>query len=149
MFDLIPWEKSGSLAKLRKEMDDLWGRFIGETGFPAFGETAWAPVLDVKETKESLVVKAEIPGLNAKDIEVNVTGDVLTIKGEKKQEKEEKGETYHLVERRYGSFSRSIRLSSEVDTKNIKAAHMEGVLTITLPKTEKAKEKQIKINVEG
>ena len=149
MFDLIPWEKSGSLAKLRKEMDDLWGRFFGEAGFQPFGEAGWAPLLDVKETKENVVVKAEIPGLSAKEIEVNVTGDILTIQGQKKQEKEEKGETFHLVERRYGSFSRSVRLASEVDPKNIKAAYKDGILTITLPKTEKAKEKQVKINVEG
>jgi len=73
---------------------------------------------------------------------------MLTIKGEKKQDKEEKDESYHLIERRYGSFSRSIRLTTDVDAKNIKASHKEGILTITLPKSEKAKEKQIKINVE-
>jgi HSP20 family protein len=72
----------------------------------------------------------------------------LTIKGEKKQEKEEKEESYQLIERRYGSFSRSIRLTIDVDAKNVKASHKEGVLTISLPKSEKAKEKQIKIAIE-
>jgi len=148
MFELIPWERTKTLSKLRKEMDDLWGRFFGDTGFPVFSESVWAPALDVKETKENIVVTAEIPGLTAKDVEVTISGDLLIIKGEKKQEKEEKEESYLLIERRYGSFSRSVRLTSEVDTKNIKAAHKEGVLTITLPKSEKAKEKQIKINVE-
>jgi HSP20 family protein len=148
MFDLVPWEKTKTLSKLRKEMDDLWGRFFGDTGFPGFGETVWGPPLDVKETKENIMVSAEIPGLNAKDVEVTISGDLLTIKGEKKQEKEEKEESYHLIERRYGAFSRSIRLTSEVDTKNVKASHKEGVLTIILPKSEKAKEKEIKINVE-
>jgi HSP20 family protein len=148
MFELVPWERTKTLSKLRKEMDDLWGRFFGDTGFPGFSETVWGPPLDVKETKENIVVTAEIPGLSAKDVEVTISGDLLTIKGEKKQEKEEKEESYHLIERRYGSFSRSVRLTSEVDPKNVKASHKEGILTITLPKSEKAKEKQIKINVE-
>jgi HSP20 family protein len=148
MFELVPWERTKTLSKLRKEMDDLWGRFFGDTGFPILSEPVWAPALDVKETKENIVVTAEIPGLNAKEVEVTISGDMLTIKGEKKQEKEEKDESYHLIERRYGSFSRSIRLTTDVDAKNIKAAHKEGVLTISLPKSEKAKEKQIKIMVE-
>ncbi|MEW6184488.1 MAG: Hsp20/alpha crystallin family protein [Thermodesulfobacteriota bacterium] len=148
MFDLVPWERTKTLSKLRKEMDDLWGRFFGESGFPIFSESVWAPTLDVKETKENIVVTAEIPGLSAKEVEVAISGDLLTIKGEKKQEKEEKDESYHLIERRYGSFSRSIRLTTDVDSKNIKATQKEGVLTITLPKSERAKEKQIKINVE-
>jgi HSP20 family protein len=148
MFELVPWERTKTLSKLRKEMDDLWGRFFGDTGLPILSEPVWAPALDVKETKENIVVTAEIPGLTAKEVEVTISGDVLTIKGEKKQEKEEKDESYHLIERRYGSFSRSIRLTTDVDTKNVKASNKEGVLTISLPKSEKAKEKQIKIAVE-
>jgi HSP20 family protein len=148
MFDLIPWEGKNALARMRKEMDDLWNRFIGGSGWPTFSEAAWGPAVDVKETKDSIVVTAEIPGQDAKDIAISIAGDLLTIRGEKKQEKEEKEETYHLIERRYGSFSRTIRLSSEVDTEKIKATHKEGVLTITLPKTQKAKEKTVKIEVE-
>ncbi len=148
MFDLIPWERTKSLSKLRKEMDDLWGRFFGEVGFHPFSETIWAPALDVKETKENIVITAELPGLGPKDIEVSISGDLLTLKGEKKQEKEEKEESYHLVERRYGSFARNIRLPAEVDPQKIKATHKEGILTVSLPKSEKAKERQIKINVE-
>ncbi|MFH0845754.1 MAG: Hsp20/alpha crystallin family protein [Pseudomonadota bacterium] len=148
MFEIIPWERTKSLSRLRKEMDDLWGHFFGDVGFHPFAETIWAPALDVKETKENLVINAELPGLGPKDIEVSISGDLLTLKGEKKQEREEKEESYHLVERRYGAFSRSIRLAAEVDPQKIKAIHKDGVLTITLPKSEKAKEKQIKINVE-
>ena len=152
MFDIVPWERTKTLSKLRKEMDELWGRFFGEPAFPVFSESLWAPTLEVKvdirETKDNIVVTAEIPGLTAKDVEVTISADLLTIKGEKRQEKEEKEESYHLIERRYGSFSRSVRLSSEVDTKNITASHKEGVLTIRLPKSEKGKEKQIRINVE-
>jgi HSP20 family protein len=148
MFDLIPWESTKSLSKLRKEMDDLWGRFFGDVGFQPFAETIWGPSLDVKETKENIIITAELPGLSSKDVEVSISGDLLTLKGEKKKEKEEKDENYHLIERRYGSFSRNIRLPSEVDPQKIRAIHKDGVLTITLPKSEKAKERQIKINVE-
>ena len=148
MFDLIPWERTKSLSKLRKEMDDLWGRFFGDAGFQPFAETIWGPALDVKETKDNIVITAELPGMTAKDIEVSISGDLLTLKGEKKQEKEEQEESYHLVERRYGTFSRNIRLPAEVDPQKIRANHKDGILTVTLPKSEKAKEKQIKINVE-
>jgi HSP20 family protein len=148
MFDLVPWEKTKTLSKLKKEMDDLWGRFFGESSFPGFGDPVWGPPLDVKETKENIVVTAEIPGLSPTDVEVTISGDLLNIKGEKKHEKEEKEESYHLIERRYGAFSRSIRLTSEVDAKNVKASQKDGILTVTLPKSEKAKEKQIKINIE-
>jgi HSP20 family protein len=148
MFDLVPWEKTKTLSKLKKEMDDLWGRFFGESSFPGFGDPVWGPPLDVKETKENIVVTAEIPGLSPTEVEVTISGDLLNIKGEKKQEKEEKEESYHLIERRYGAFSRSIRLTSEVDAKNVKASQKDGILTVTLPKSEKAKEKQIKINIE-
>lgn len=148
MFDLIPWERTKSLSKLRREMDDLWGRFFGDVGFHPFAETIWAPALDVKETKDHIVITAELPGLGPKDIEVSISGDLLTLKGEKKQEREEKEESFHLIERRYGSFARSIRLAAEVDPQNIKASHKDGVLTVTLPKSEKAKEKHIKINIE-
>jgi len=148
MFDLVPWEKTKTLSRLKKDMDDLWGRFFGDVGFPTFGAGMWGPALDVKETKEHIIVSAEIPGMNAKDVEVTISGDTLTLKGEKKQEKEEKEESFQLIERRYGAFSRSIRLAAEVDTKNIKANYKDGLLTVTLPKSETAKEKQIKINVE-
>jgi HSP20 family protein len=148
MFDLVPWEKTKTLSRLKKDMDDLWSRFFGDVGLPAFGSGMGGPAVDVKETKENIIVTAEIPGMNAKDVEVAISGDTLTIKGEKKQEKEEKDESYHLIERRYGAFSRSIRLAAEVDTKNIKANYKDGILTVTLPKTETAKEKQIKIKVE-
>jgi HSP20 family protein len=148
MLDIIPWDRTKSLTRLRKEMDDLWGHFFGDVGFHPFRESIWAPALDVKETKENILVAAELPGLTSKDIEVSISGDLLTLKGEKKQEREEKEESYHLVERRYGSFTRSIRLTAEVDAQNIKASHKDGILTITLPKSEKAKEKQIKINIE-
>lgn len=108
----------------------------------------WVPCLDVSETKNNIVVKAEVPGMDAKDIDISLVGNALTIKGEKKQEREEKDENYHRIERSYGAFSRSVRLSQDVQSDKIKANFENGVLKITLPKSEEAKAKEIKIRVE-
>lgn len=104
-----------------------------------------SPSLDVSETKDNIVVKAEVPGIEPKDIDISLTGDVLNIKGEKKQEKEEKDEDYQRTERSYGAFTRSVRLHQEVQSDKIEANYRNGVLKITLPKSEEAKKKEIKI----
>ncbi len=147
-FDLTPWRPFRELTTLRDEMDKLWNRFFGEWPSAELFRGEWAPSLDVSETKENIVVKAEIPGMDTKDIDISLANDVLTIKGEKKQEKEEKEENYHRVERSYGTFTRSIRLPVDVESNKIKATHKNGVLKITLPKSEKAKAKEIKIKVD-
>ncbi len=146
--ELIPWRPFTELSSLRREMDRLWENFFGERPFARIWEREWAPSLDMSETKDNYVVKAEVPGIDAKDIDISLTGDVLTIKGEKKQEKEEKEEDYHLIERGYGSFSRSVRLPVEVESSKIKASYKNGILSITLPKSEKVKAKEVKIKVE-
>jgi HSP20 family protein len=145
--ELTPWRPFTELSSLRREMDRLWENFFGERPFSRVWEREWTPSLDMSETKDNFVVKTEVPGIDAKDIDISLTGDVLTIKGEKKQEKEEKEEDYHLIERGYGSFSRSVRLPAEVESSEIKAAYKNGVLTITLPKSEKVKAKEVKIKV--
>jgi HSP20 family protein len=124
-------------------MDRLWESFFGERRALGPAET-WAPALDVSETKDKLIVKAELPGIDPKDVEISLRGNVLTVKGEKKEEKEE---NYHLVERRYGSFVRSVRLPVDVEEDKIEASYKKGVLKVVLPKTEKAKKKEIKIEV--
>ena len=105
-------------------------------------------ILDVAETKNDLVIKAEVPGMEPKDIDVSLSNGILTIKGEKKQEREEKEEDYHLVESSYGSFTRSVQLRREILSDKISASYKNGVLKITLPKSEEAKKKEIKIKVE-
>ncbi len=147
MFEILPISARRELESLRREMDRLWENFFGERGGlePVEG---WMPALDVTETKDNLIVKAELPGIDPKDVEISLSGNILTIKGEKKQEKEEKDENYHLVERRYGSFVRSIRLPVEVQEDKIEASYKNGVLKVVLPKSEKAKRKEIKIKVE-
>jgi HSP20 family protein len=129
-------------------MDRVWDSFFGERPLARIWEREWAPSLDLSETKDNFVVKAEVAGMDAKDIKISLTGDLLTIRGEKKQEKEEKEEDYHVVERSYGAFSRSVRLPAEVESGKIEASYKNGILRITLPKSEKVKAKKVKIKVE-
>ncbi len=110
-------------------------------------EGEWAPVVDVAENANSVVVKAELPGMTDKDIEVLISGDSLTIKGEKKEEKEDKKENYHRMERRYGSFRRVLQLPSEVKADNAQATFKNGVLQITIPKSEKAEKEKKKVEI--
>ena len=130
-------------------MDRLWDSFFeGRPSRKVEEVEEWSPTLDVSETKNDLVVKAEIPGIDPKDIDISLANEMLTIKGEKKQEKEEKEENYHLIERSYGSFARTIRLPREVQSDKISASYKNGILKVTLPKSEEAKKKEIKIKVE-
>ncbi|MFA5183339.1 MAG: Hsp20/alpha crystallin family protein [Syntrophales bacterium] len=111
-------------------------------------EGEWTLAMDVAETAEQVVVKAEVPGIDPKDINISLQGDVLTVKGEKKSEREEKKESYHLVERSYGAFSRSVALPAAVDADKVEAKYEKGVLTITCPKKETVKPKQIETKAE-
>jgi HSP20 family protein len=134
--------------RMRRDMDRFWDSFF-QRGVRRTDEDAeWLPSLDVAETKDEIVVKAEVPGMDPKDIDISLSDGLLTIKGEKKQEREEKEEDYHLVERSYGTFTRSIRLPKEVRRDKISASYKNGVLKVTLPKSEEAKQKEIKIKVE-
>jgi len=145
--DIMEWKPFREITKLRNEMDRLWDDYFG-SGRKALRplEGTWLPSVD--ETADKIVVKAEVPGMDVKDIDISLSGDVLTIKGEKKSEREEKEENYHLVERSYGSFSRSLRLPVAVDADKIEATYKQGVLTVTCPKKEEVKAKAIEIKAE-
>ncbi|MBN1843138.1 MAG: Hsp20/alpha crystallin family protein [Deltaproteobacteria bacterium] len=145
--ELTPWEPFGELGSLRREADRLWNRFLGGRPFPRIFSEEWAPSADISETQDNLVIKADLPGLEAKDVDVSVSGDILTIKGEKKKEEEEKGEHFYHCERYCGSFQRSFRLPVDVQSDKIEATFDKGVLKITLPKAEEAKKKKIEIKV--
>ncbi len=134
--------------RMRREMDRLWDSFFERGVTRHDEEREWLPSLDVAETKNEIVVKAEIPGMDPKNIDISLTDGLLSIKGEKKQEKEEKEENYHLIERSYGSFTRSIRLPNEVQSDKINASYKNGVLKVVLPKSEEAKKKEVKIKVQ-
>ena len=145
--ELVPWRPFGELSSFRKEMDRLWNRFLGETPLARTFVEEWVPSADVSETKNDIVIKAELPGLEAKDVEVSISGDILTLKGEKKKEEEEKDEHHHYLERYYGSFQRSFRVPVNIKADKIEATFEKGVLKVTLPKAEEAKKKEIEIKV--
>jgi HSP20 family protein len=146
--EIIPWKPfGGELSSLRREMDDLWRRFFGETPLARRITGEWWPSVDMSETKDSFIVKAELAGMDAKDVDVGISGDVLTIKGEKKKEEEEKDEHYYRAERYYGSFQRSLQLPTGVQADKVEATFDKGVLKVMLPKVEEAKKKKIEVKV--
>jgi len=147
--DLVQWKPFREVTRLRREMDRLWDEYFGPSRRALQPmEEAWMPAIDVSETGEKITVKAEIPGMEAKDIDIAIVGDTLTIKGEKKTEREEKEENYHIVERSYGSFSRSMKLPAAVDADKVEATYKNGVLTVSCPKKEEVKPKAIEIKAE-
>lgn len=133
------------LSTLRREMDRLFDRFA-DFDLPELrwsGE--WTPALDVSETKDAIIVKAEVPGIDPSKIEVTLEEGLLTIKGEKTEEKEAKDEQVYRRERVYGAFARAVRLPTTVDANKVDATFKNGVLTVTLPKTPAAKGKTIQV----
>jgi HSP20 family protein len=124
----------------QQEMEDLLDRFGFERNWPALeGTTEVVPALDLSETENSVDVKLDIPGYKPEDIDIQIRGNLLTIKGSKKEEKEEKGRSYHRIERASGSFTRTVALPCDVIEKDAKAEYKDGVLSLTMPKTEPVK----------
>ena len=150
---LVPLRRS-DLARpwptLRNEVNRLFDDFFNSEFFtePFRGLTEWSPALDLSETGEAIVFKAELPGIGPDDVEVLLQDDVLTIKGEKKEERNEKAQNVHRVERSYGRFERSFRLPGTVKSDKVDAKFTNGVLTVTLPKAEEVKPKAVKIKIE-
>ena len=105
------------------------------------------PAVNISETAEAVIVEAEVPGMDSKDLEVSVTGDVLTLKGEKKEEKQEKGQTWHRTEMSFGSFTRSFKLPAAIENDKVSADYKNGILNITLPKSAASRVQEVKINV--
>jgi HSP20 family protein len=142
---LTPWS---GLSTMKKEMDRMLDRFW-EGDFPllpAMGE--WAPALDVSETKDAVMIKAEVPGMDPTDIHLSLHDQMLTLKGEKRQEKEEKEEHFYRIERMYGAFVRTVRLPATVDGSKVTAGFKNGLLTVSLPKAPTAKGTMIPIKAE-
>ena len=132
------------LANLRL-FEDAFTRFLSEPS----SNRPWSPAVDIYETENELVLKADLPEVELKDIDVRVENQTLTIAGERKFERKDNGKGYHRVERSYGSFARSFSVPNTFDTDKINAGFKNGVLTITLPKKEAAKPRQIKVEVQG
>jgi len=135
----------GELTGMQQEMNRLFDEFFGERQ-TEMSECAWTPMVDVSETETELRIRAELPGLNHEDIEINLQDNVLTLKGEKKQEQKEETENFHRIERCYGNFSRSFTLPANVKADAVQATFKNGILLITLPKTEEARPKKIEIS---
>ena len=150
MFELMPWKKreQRGLTNLRRNFDDIANRFFDRDFWAPgdlFREDRLLPSVDISEGKKNITVKAEIPGVEANDIDISLSGKLLTIKGEKKQEKEEKNENYHRMDRSYGYFNRTIELPAEVDPEKVDASYKKGVLKIELKKTRESETKKIEI----
>lgn len=153
---LVPRRAASELIPREGDIDRMFEDFLGrrlrpfwsERWWPAAGMKITTPAVDLYEEKDDIVVKAELPGMEKDNIEVNLSGNRLTIKGEKKQEEEVKKEGYYRSERSYGSFVRTLELPREVQTDKVKAAFKNGILEVRLPKTEEAKKKETKVKLD-
>ncbi len=138
----------GNLFSLHNEMGKIFGDLFASQESETNDEsTSWMPTVDISETENGYEIHTELPGVVESDVNVSVIDNLLTIKGEKRQEKETDAKNYHRVERRYGSFQRSFTLPRNVETADIKAGYKDGVLTLTIPKAEEAKPTEIPISV--
>jgi HSP20 family protein len=144
---IVRWEPFRDLVstqdRLNRLFNETMGRYFGDEGVRA---GAWVPAVDIYETDQNIILKAELPGVDPKDVEATVHDGTLYLKGERKYEKEVKEENYHHAERSYGSFTRSFQLPASVDAEKVQAEFKDGVLTLTMPKKEEAKVKKIMIS---
>ena len=132
------------LERMRSEMDRIWDRYSKEfSASPP--KQDWSPSMNLAETEDSLMAELEVPGISPEDINVSVTGEMLVVEGEKRQEENKEEKNYHLLERVYGKFNRSLRLPTVVDPDKVEARHKHGILVITMIKTKTVKTKRIEI----
>lgn len=148
--DLVPWgtdkgnvpvryEEKDPFTALQRQVNDVFnGFFMGFDMNPLWGGSGFSPSVNVMETEKEIKVTVELPGIDEKDIDVSLTKDTLTLKGEKKEEKEDKGKNYYHMERSYGSFVRTIPLPCAIDDDKVGAEFKKGILTVKLPKTTEA-----------
>ena len=140
----VQWE---GLTDIQQEMNRLFDSFFGSPAMMTTGDRFWVPLVDMYETKDDLHVTFEVPGVREKEVGVSITGDLLTVKGERKWDSEQKDDSYYCLERVYGKFERSVALPVPVQADKVKASYRDGVLEIRLPKAEEVKPKEIKIDV--
>jgi len=141
-----PWKE---LQEMEKRLSNIWSRPLAkeQEGKEAMTVAEWAPLVDITEDDKEYLIKAELPDVKKTDVKISVQDDVVSISGERKYEKEEKGKKYHRVERSYGSFMRSFTLPEDADEAKISAEYKEGLLHVHLPKCERPKPKSIEVKV--
>jgi HSP20 family protein len=144
---LSRWEPFRDLGDIQQEVNRLFDNFYGRPATVAAGERTWVPLCDMHETTDDLYVTLEVPGVKEKDVHVSITGDLLTVKGERKWDKELKEDGVHRLERVYGKFERTISLPVPVQSDKVTASYRDGVLEIRLPKVEEVRPKEIKIDI--
>ena len=143
---IVRWAPFRDMLNIQDEMNRLFNAYFAQS--PEKGEgMVWHPFVDISESDDAIMVTAEVPGMKKEDIKVSIQDNILTLSGEKKQEKEDKGKNYHRIERAFGVFERSFSLPVSVQSDKVKAVYKEGILTITLPKSEEAKPKEISVSV--
>lgn len=147
--NLIKWDPFRELEDVSARLNRIFGRAParGDSDNEMLAVADWMPSVDISETNDAYLIKGEIPGVKKDDVKVTVQNGMLTIQGERKQEKEEKGKKFHRIECSYGSFVRSFRVPDDADENKVKAEFKDGMLNVTLPKTEKAKSKAINVSV--
>jgi len=144
---LIPYVRRSEVPAVSRLFDEFFNDFPF-TSSVVEGKENWIPSVDILEKEGNIVLRAELPGMNEKEIELKVEGDTLILKGERKMESEDKKSNYHRIERSYGSFTRSFRLPDTVDSEKIDADYKNGILTITLPKKPEVKPREIPVKVQ-
>lgn len=140
-----PW---GDLASFGDEVNGFFGDLLGPGRSLGLLDQKWTPPLDISETKDAILVHLEVPGLEPSELEISIKEDTLAIRGEKKSEKEEKGKSFHRVERSYGSFYRTVHLPSDIDGEKVKATYKNGVVEIHLVKKPEAQKREIQIEIQ-
>ncbi|MEI7457576.1 MAG: Hsp20/alpha crystallin family protein [Nitrosomonadales bacterium] len=143
--NLVKWNPFRELEDVSNRLNTLFGRMPAEQGQLTLAD--WQPVVDISETDQAYLIKAEIPDVEKKDVKVSVHDDMLTLSGERHQEKEENNKTFHRIERAYGSFSRSFRLPPDTDGSTVSAEFKNGMLNVTLPKSKQAANRSIDVSI--
>ncbi len=145
---LVRWDPFRELEEMSERLNRMFARpAVRTNGKETMIVADWTPSVDISETEGEYVIKAELPEVKKEDVKVTVENGVLTMQGERRQEKEEKGKRYHRIERSYGSFIRSFSLPESVDEDAVKAEYKDGVLSLHLPKSERVKPKAIEVKV--
>lgn len=147
--NLVKWDTFRELEDVTNRLNRIFGQPLArsESGQNMLAVADWAPSVDISETDSAYLIKGEIPGVKKEDVKVTIQDGMLTIQGERRQEKEEKGKKFHRIECSYGSFARSFRVPSDADESSVKAEFKDGMLNVTLAKSEKAKPKSINVSV--